>query len=1192
MKTLIILLLFCVTFNVMIWAQTATQPDGVGTSGDPYQIAIWENLYWLSQDSNRWDKHYVQTADISFPTSGEHDIQTWDEGKGWTSLFIEDEDEFGDPIFFKFTGSYNGQGYKVNNLFIDRPDEVNVGFLGFIEGATIQNVILSVISVEGKDNVGGLAGQSNISSIINCSVEVASDGITADRFAGGFVGRAVNTDIENCFVSGSGQIKSRIVAGGFVGYSQSGSEIINSYSTCKVIRDSGTNTAFGGFAGYNQNSEISYCYSRGDVEYQGDTNPTDKGFLGGQAGSNTYTSNFFITGVGASNQTTDAIDSATPLTTTEAKDVANYTDHNEGFVAEGEEWDFAVVWAIDETETNPCFDGYPFLQVFCEPYPAINPYPADDAVGVEIGLTFSWDNNALGNEPDGYTLKYWKTGQAPVTVDVTNGTEHSVSPDLDPNAEYNWQIIPYVVRGTVNVEAKDCPVWKFKTNVLLEIEINGNGQVKLNGSEPVGPGSYFYSAGTSVQIEAVPGSHWAFQKYVIGAAQYTNSTINITMNENKTLEVFFTQLPPEKAIDPTPDDEADDVEVELTFAWDWDSDGPEPDGYEFRYWRTALATPAFVDVDDVTEFDIIAAGKDPLHYGTEYSWQVRPYITLDSRSKLYGEYDTWTFTTIYSYTLNITREGQGSVEIDSEPISLPYNEDYEDGSQLTLKAIPASGWVFDKWVINAITYNVDEQLVTMDDNITAVAHFIQRPGIASAVNPEDEETDVPVDVTFEWDWDRDGPEPDGYLFNYWKQGAAQPALEDLGDQLTYSPAEDLDYFTEYEWQVIPYITLNGGLRSLPPVRTAVMRSAGTVYRQEAISNTRSARSQGSARSGNLEAENCPVWSFKTSRPVVHPEGTEISGVTVEHDGVGPVYYDSSPDLPVELPTEEIETIFAFSVFGTGQVTFTVTTSAPRGYYYQNDVWSDLIENDGGTIEYVIDFGRDNRGRSNEVILYGGREDEDPLPVELSFFLGEATIDLAVELKWRAETETNMLGYNVYRSLANSLSDASKINPEMIQAHNTSETIDYSYTDAEVAAGEIYYYWLQCIDLDLTYGFHGPIAVTVIYGGSDVFPEAFKTELIGAYPNPFNPAATIRFSLLEDADVTIRVYNARGQHMQTIIENRNYPKGYHNVIWNGQDSHGRDAASGVYFYKMVTSKGYESFKKMLLMKQFILCITTI
>jgi len=63
----------------MLTAQTATPPaSGDGTSGDPYQIATLNNLYWITQNSGEWNKYYEQTADIDASgTSG------WDGNAGF-----------------------------------------------------------------------------------------------------------------------------------------------------------------------------------------------------------------------------------------------------------------------------------------------------------------------------------------------------------------------------------------------------------------------------------------------------------------------------------------------------------------------------------------------------------------------------------------------------------------------------------------------------------------------------------------------------------------------------------------------------------------------------------------------------------------------------------------------------------------------------------------------------------------------------------------------------------------------------------------------------------------------------------------------------------------------------------------------------------------------------------------------------
>ena len=94
-----------------------------------------------------------------------------------------------------------------------------------------------------------------------------------------------------------------------------------------------------------------------------------------------------------------------------------------------------------------------------------------------------------------------------------------------------------------------------------------------------------------------------------------------------------------------------------------------------------------------------------------------------------------------------------------------------------------------------------------------------------------------------------------------------------------------------------------------------------------------------------------------------------------------------------------------------------------------------------------------------------------------------------------------------------------------------------------------------------------------------------TQLNGNYPNPFNPVTNIAFSIKDAGNVTLEVYNLRGQLVKTLI-NEVKETGDHSVIWNGRDNSNKSVSSGVYFYKMVSEGSigrYTSTKKMILMK---------
>lgn len=100
--------------------------------------------------------------------------------------------------------------------------------------------------------------------------------------------------------------------------------------------------------------------------------------------------------------------------------------------------------------------------------------------------------------------------------------------------------------------------------------------------------------------------------------------------------------------------------------------------------------------------------------------------------------------------------------------------------------------------------------------------------------------------------------------------------------------------------------------------------------------------------------------------------------------------------------------------------------------------------------------------------------------------------------------------------------------------------------------------------------------------SDDISVTPSVELLGQnYPNPFNPETTIAFDMIEDGNVTIEVFNVRGQKVKTLI-NEHMTVGSHAIVWKGTNDNNQKVSSGIYFYKM-KSGSYSTTKKMILMK---------
>lgn len=210
--------------------------------------------------------------------------------------------------------------------------------------------------------------------------------------------------------------------------------------------------------------------------------------------------------------------------------------------------------------------------------------------------------------------------------------------------------------------------------------------------------------------------------------------------------------------------------------------------------------------------------------------------------------------------------------------------------------------------------------------------------------------------------------------------------------------------------------------------------------------------------------------------------------------------------------------------------------------------------------------------------------EETLPVTLSSFTAIQTNNNLAQISWVTASENSVLGYHLYRAEADNQNEAIRITPTIIEAHNEATGASYSYVDKEVEFDLTYYYWLQTNDFDGASEMVGPVTVKISTDeNNDIEEILLGTQLFANYPNPFNPSTTISFSVAEPQLVTIDVYNIKGQFVQQIF-NSNVAEinVKHNVVWNGQDSKGHGAASGVYF--TIMKAGNKRFtNKAILMK---------
>ncbi len=106
---------------------------GDGTETNPYQIETLDDLLELSTTPSDWpnELYFSQTADIDAS-----ETQNWNDGAGFCPIgdFLDEDDAR------RFSGTYDGQGHRIDMLFINNINQLGGGFFGSINDAVISNM--------------------------------------------------------------------------------------------------------------------------------------------------------------------------------------------------------------------------------------------------------------------------------------------------------------------------------------------------------------------------------------------------------------------------------------------------------------------------------------------------------------------------------------------------------------------------------------------------------------------------------------------------------------------------------------------------------------------------------------------------------------------------------------------------------------------------------------------------------------------------------------------------------------------------------------------------------------------------------------------------------------------------------------------------------------------------------------------
>ena len=185
-----------------------------------------------------------------------------------------------------------------------------------------------------------------------------------------------------------------------------------------------------------------------------------------------------------------------------------------------------------------------------------------------------------------------------------------------------------------------------------------------------------------------------------------------------------------------------------------------------------------------------------------------------------------------------------------------------------------------------------------------------------------------------------------------------------------------------------------------------------------------------------------------------------------------------------------------------------------------------------------------------------------VPVELTSFTAN-TDKNDVILTWNTATEVNNQGFEIQRKTSGEYERVGFVEGN----GTTTEVQNYFFRDKDLLSGN-YTYRLKQMDFDGSFAYSPEVEI-----GIDQ-PSVF---VLGQnYPNPFNPSTKIQYSIPNDGNVSLIVYDILGKEVATLV-NDYQQAGTFDVVFDGAN-----LASGVYYYQL-TSGELSATKKLMLTK---------
>jgi len=1197
MKKLVFLFTVLLFSTAILKAQTAVQPSGSGTAGDPYQVATLENLYWVSQNQSSWSSYFIQTANINASASS-----GWDGGAGFTPI--------GNGSTNYFTGSYNGKGHTISGLYINRPTVTYVGLFGICMGTgSIDSLGVKNVNITGKNYVGAITGLSNTSrSVSNTFSTGAVTGKSGT--AGGLIGSnggSVTRSYSACSVTGNS-----VIVGGLVGFNASTGSVSNSFATGNVT---GSPSHIGGLAGQNSGS-LTNTYARGSASgsywvgglvgyntYSGVINssfatgnlpgndPDIGGLVGGNGSGGTISNSFWDTETSGKASSHGGVGK----TTSEMKTQSTFTDAGWDFTGETTNGT-TDLWELNGTENS----GYPKLVWWIfkpEPLQITAILPVENKLNVlpESNIEITFDNLVteatlntvsiplFGSVKGKYTASYtfdsatkkvtinpgqnFEAGEV-ITVGVTDSVKSSDGGSLEK---------PRIWTFTVKSESAEtfaAPVNKAVPGnpyFVQATEMTGDGNLDLvtvNWVDEtlqvlIGNGDGTFTTGNSYQIGGNPNVFFTADLDANGFLDFISVSndslkVSVLLNNGDGTLAEKVKYPIGNGLwsGTTGDLDGDgDIDLITCNSNDFTVSVLMNNGNGTFAEKVNYSTPSnpsyavTTDVDQDGDLDLVTvnywennltvfknSGTGTLGSGTDYS--IGLYVASLTSGDVDGDGDADMITTSYGDSLVSVLKNDGT-----GVFSAPVN--YHAGGAWGVVASDIDG----DGDLDILTRNYDADRFSILKNY-GNGTFTQEKTYGTSNTPAWVHT---ADLDGDGDLDVIVPNDESNSVSVFLAEMLQSGTNETSG--TYSSAT-YNSPTTLSGNVAVTGTLTVGAQINTGSNTIDLGTTGSLSGETPgnyIQGTVQASRDLSSSQTNIAGLGISIdpQSNNMGNTVIKRE----TGTAAQDQGIKQVWTITPQNQP------------------SGPVTVTLTWPSTN----DNSIdLNDLVvykSSDGGDTWKVISatINKDSDPRTatftiSSFSVFTIGNSSFPLPVELSSFTASVSSD-GVKLNWSTASETTNSGWEIEQRLVLSGEPASFRKIGFVAGNGTTtEARSYSFTTGQIKANQAEFR-LKQIDTDGKTSYSQILSV-------DLKPAEFALEQ--NFPNPFNPETTIRYSLAAESRVSLKVYNSLGQQVKTLVQ-ASQPAGFYSVPLTASD-----LSSGVYFY-ILEAGSFKSVKKLTLLK---------